>query len=173
VDVRFPAVYAEHAPAIYRYLKRLTGRADQVEDLLQETFLKLHVYVSGGGTLDNPRAWLFRVAGNLARDRARDAMRAALREQGYEGPSRVVDFPGRVAEQQVITRVLARLTSRMRQVLLLSVEGCTYEEIAAITGIEQAYVGVVLHRARAAFARYYEAENGQQAGRQPTGRSLR
>lgn len=172
MDVRFPAVYVEHAPAIYRYLKRLTGTADLAEDLLQETFLKLYVYVSSGGTLDNPRAWLFRVAGNLARDRARDAMRATLREQRYEGP-RVLDFPGRVEQQQVITRVLARLTGRMRQVLLLSVEGCTYKEIAAITGIEQAYVGVVLHRARAAFARYYEAENGQQAGRQPTGRALR
>jgi RNA polymerase sigma-70 factor (ECF subfamily) len=173
VDLRFPDVYAEHAPAVYRYLRRLTGSTTLAEDLLQETFLKLHVLVSSGATLENPRAWLFRVAGNLARDRTRDGLRATLREQEYHGPALVLDFSRQVELQQLIARVLARLPSRMRQVLLLSVEGFAYKEIAAITGIEQAYVGVVLHRARAAFARHYEAEDGEQEGRQRARRIVR
>jgi RNA polymerase sigma factor (sigma-70 family) len=157
VDASFQQVYEEHAGAIFRYLRRVAGSRLLAEDLLQETFLKLHVHLVAGGALDNVRAWLFRVATNVARDRMRDAARATLREQAYSPPSSVVDFSRQFEQQQVIASVLRRLPPRMRQVLLLSGEGFTYKEIASITGIEPAYVGVVLHRARGAFATYFEA----------------
>ncbi|MFB3855502.1 MAG: RNA polymerase sigma factor [Vicinamibacterales bacterium] len=159
-EAAFDEIYAANGDAILRYLRRLTGSPHAAEELLQETFLKLHERPAGFEVLSNPRAWLFRVATNLASDRARNAQRAAEREQrwvqGRGAP--VVRFDRRLEQQEAILRALTEIPPRMRQVLLLSAEGWTYREIASIAGIEAGYVGVLLQRGRAAFARAYEAE---------------
>jgi RNA polymerase sigma-70 factor (ECF subfamily) len=160
----FDDTYERLAPAIYRYLRRLTSSRVQAEDLLQETFLKLHVEWEAGAEIENVRAWLFRVATNAARSRGRAEQRALLRDSRHEPEQRIADFERTLGERQAIRRALAQLPPRMRQVLLLFSEGFTYREIAEIVGAEVEYVGVLLQRARAAFRRHYEERNdhGQQ-----------
>ena len=157
----FQEIFSRDAPAIFRYLRRLTGSRQTAEDLLQEAFLKLHLQLTSAAPLDNPRAWLFRVATNLARDRARAELHAGAREQEYAAALRPVDFRQHLEQRQSVTGALGRMPPRMRQVLLLQAEGFTYREIAEIASIESGYVGVLLQRARAEFRRVYEEQNEQ------------
>jgi RNA polymerase sigma-70 factor (ECF subfamily) len=167
VDLAFDDAYDRHAPSVYRYLRRLTGSSEAAEDLLQETFLKLHLQLSGGVSPTQVRAWLFRVSTNLARDRERTSIRSRLRDERYAEPRPVVlDFRRSLEDQEIIRVALRRVAPRMRQVLLLFAEGLTYREIAELTGIEVTYVGVLLHRGRAAFRRHLEELEGHGERRQ-------
>jgi RNA polymerase sigma-70 factor (ECF subfamily) len=157
----FDQIYREVGPGVYRYLRRLTGSRAQAEDLFQEAFFRLHGQLISGAALANYRAWLFQVATNLARDRKRSEMRSALRDETYAASSTIIDFHARLENQQLVRRSLARLTPKMREVLLLFSEGFSYREIANIAEIEAAYVGVLLQRARSAFKRYYREEQGR------------
>lgn len=148
-------LFETHGPALLRYLRRLSGSRGDAEELLQDTFLKLHLRLSARARLENVRAWLFRVATNAARDLERDRR---LRARGAVDArsAMVVDFEARLQRQHLTRRTLRRLPRRMRQVLLLWSEGFSYREIAGITGIEPGYVGVLLQRARAAFKKEFE-----------------
>ena len=154
----FSELFDQLAPGVLRYLRRLTGSRSAAEDILQETFLKLHVQLTQQVELQNVRAWVFRVATNLARDRERHR-RLERGEMVPQAGAAVVEFESRLHRQQVTRRALARLSPRMRRVLLLWSEGFVYKEIADITGIEPGYVGVLLQRARAAFKKTYEEQD--------------
>jgi len=163
----FDDAYDRFAPGVYRYLRRLTGSAATAEDLLQETFLKLHLQLTSGASVAQVKPWLYRVSTNLARDRERSSMRARLRDERYAEPSPVVvDFRRSFEDQELIRAALRRVVPRMRQVLLLAAEGLTYREIAELTGIEVAYVGVLLHRGRSALRMHLEELENHRVPRQ-------
>src|SRR5580693_4500528 len=56
---------------VYRYLFRVLENSEEAEDLTQEVFLRLYAHLHKGHTVANIRAWVFRVAHNLAIDRQR------------------------------------------------------------------------------------------------------
>src|SRR5258706_12501244 len=56
---------------VYRYLFRVLENTQEAEDLTQEVFLRLYSYLHNGQTVVNIRAWVFRVAHNLAIDQQR------------------------------------------------------------------------------------------------------
>lgn len=140
---RLQGLYAEHGPALLRYLRRLTGRADAAEDLLQETFVQA---LKGLERLDaalSPKAWLFAIARHLglnARQRRRDAL--PLVEELAEPQAR--PDPRREAMREAI----AALPDKQREALQLRlVDGLSYEEIAQTLDIP---VGTVRSRLHAA-----------------------
>jgi len=57
----------EHV-AVRRYLSFLGVEAETGREIVQETFLKLHQHLLNSGDQSNLRAWLYRVAHNLARN---------------------------------------------------------------------------------------------------------
>ncbi|HUP47221.1 MAG TPA: RNA polymerase sigma factor, partial [Thermoanaerobaculia bacterium] len=153
-----------------RYVRRLTGSRSDAEEIVQETFLKLHQRLTQEeGELTNARAWLFRVATNAARDLERE--RRVRTREGHlaSNDMTVVDFEAHLERRQLTRAALRRIPRRMRQVLLLWSEGFTYREIADIAGIEPGYVGVLLQRARAAFRREYEQLELGDPGRKNNG----
>lgn len=166
VNPEFENIFTEIGPTIFRYLRRLLDSPVHAEDLLQETFMKLHLQMVSGAKIQNVRAWLFRVATNLARDKYRSELRSQVQNPLWPPPSNVIDLHARIEGCQVVHRVLRQISPRMRQILLLSSEGFSYREIAEVTGVELSYVGVLLQRARASFKEYYEEQNGQQDGLQ-------
>jgi RNA polymerase sigma-70 factor, ECF subfamily len=62
------AYYDRENVALRRYLMFLGMDADAARETVQETFLKLHEHVLANGDRTNLRAWLYRVAHNLARN---------------------------------------------------------------------------------------------------------
>src|ERR1700733_13832602 len=60
-----------HVP-VFRYVLRKTRDSGRAEEITQETFLRLFRHLRENRLLDNPKAWIFTVANNLAVDASRD-----------------------------------------------------------------------------------------------------
>lgn len=71
IEPPFESLYTAYAPAIIRYLARLTGCYETAEDLAQETFLKVSCHGAQLAAAEKPEAWLFRIATNTAYDEFR------------------------------------------------------------------------------------------------------
>src|ERR1044072_8806742 len=63
-------LYNTHYAAVVRFLYRKIWDADRAQDLAQEVFVRAMAHRP-----EKPRAWVFAVAANLARDEARAAVR--------------------------------------------------------------------------------------------------
>ena len=59
-----------HRAALYRYLRKFTSGAEDVEDLVQETYVRMYA-LRDFHEIESPRALLFRIAHNTAVERAR------------------------------------------------------------------------------------------------------
>ena len=157
------AVYHATYADLVRFLYRKVWDADQAQDLAQETFVR-----ALDQTPDNPRAWLFTVATNLARDAARTVVRrrrhlALLKSEVAADPPAVPDT-GVAAETadlaSAVRRALDQLSERDREALLLWDAGFNYQEIAAQTGLAVGAIGTTLARARRRLVAAYERIEG-------------
>jgi RNA polymerase sigma-70 factor (ECF subfamily) len=137
---------------VYRYLLTLGLAPAQAQEATQEVFLRLYAAMRKGQNIENPRAWIFRVAHNhglTLRGQER-----AVRPLDPELELRIPDRAGS-AEQGLIDRerrarlghAVAALSPQQRQCLHLRTEGFRYREIAAILGISDSSVGEFLRRA--------------------------
>jgi RNA polymerase sigma-70 factor (ECF subfamily) len=153
-------LYADYAPAIVRYLERLSHNRESAEDLAQETFIKALRSWGQLASGENVRAWLFRIATNTAYDEFRRRSRRATT------PLTDLHADTLVAEQTVSTldeaepilAALARLPTHYRvPLLLLGYAGYPLSEIAAALGWKEGTVKSRLHRARAQFQKFYAA----------------
>ncbi len=151
-------MYRETYSDLVRFLHRKVWDADRAEDLAQESFARALDHHP-----DNPRAWLFTVAQNLARDEARNAMRRKRQLvliKNEPGPNPGPD-PAEALDQaermRAVRAALERLGERDRDVLLLWDAGLDYGEIAAQTGLAKGAIGTTLARARRRLAEAYDA----------------
>src|SRR5436853_3386809 len=71
----FEALYNHHSREVWAVAYARWMNADTALDIAQETFLRLWKQWEAGETILNPRAWLLRVARNLAEDHAKSAFR--------------------------------------------------------------------------------------------------
>ena len=62
-------LYRELRKPLLRYLVCLGLSSDEAQDVVQDAFLSLHRHLASGGSQENIRGWLFRVAHNQARNR--------------------------------------------------------------------------------------------------------
>ena len=80
----FEAIVTAHHAEIHRYLCRVTARANEAEDLSQETFLRAYRAWAGLPADADHRAWLYTIATNIysnyvRSERRRHAAHASLR----------------------------------------------------------------------------------------------
>lgn len=67
----FERLFSDYHTPILNYLYRLVGDPATAEDLVQEAFTRAWQARAQVPTLENPRAWLYRIATNAARDHLR------------------------------------------------------------------------------------------------------
>lgn len=154
----FDTVFETLYPSLFRYLHRLTGDEDVAEDIAQEAFVRLLRQTLPEAEV---RPWLFTVAMNLVRDRARKSERR--RRLLVSAPPLVArpNMPDEDMERTqrigAVRDVLDRLPERDRQLLLMREEGFKYDEIATVIGVAPASVGTLIARALRKFVSAYEA----------------
>lgn len=86
----FEEIVSAHEVELYRYLRRLAPSAEDAADLHQETFLRAFRAYARLADDANVRAWLYRIAGNLARDaHRRRVVRTALSAGSLDGDTLV------------------------------------------------------------------------------------
>jgi RNA polymerase sigma-70 factor (ECF subfamily) len=166
VSVDWGAVYRDTCPALVRFLYRKVWDTERAQDLAQEAFVRALRHEP-----ENPRAWLFHAAANLARDEARrtltrrrhlmllhDEARGAAREEETETMQRSERI-------DAVRAALDQLAERDRDALLLREAGLSYPEIAAELGLAVGSVGTTLARARQRLVRAYTALEEKHAAR--------
>lgn len=149
-------------PALFRYLRRLTGDADAAEDAAQEAFVRL---TDQSLPEDEVRPWLFTVATNLVRDGARKADRHR-RLQIHVPTGHAPDPPDVSAIRKeriaMVRLVLGELSERDQTMLLMREEGFKYGEIATAVEVAPGSVGTLLARAARRFAETYAAMRAEE-----------
>lgn len=71
----FELLYELHSREVWALAYARWMDSDQAMDIVQEAFLRLWKQWESGEVIQNPRAWLLRVARNLAEDYAKSAFR--------------------------------------------------------------------------------------------------
>ncbi len=142
-------IYETERDNIYSWLVGLGVAPQRAQELVQDSFLKLYLKMSKGEQIENPRAWLYRVAQNLAR-------RHYSREPAFDELDTDVASPGsstpetELMERQrrsALLKAVADLSPQQRNCLDLRVRGLRYREIASVIGISTSAVGEFLRRA--------------------------
>lgn len=154
-------LYQTMYASVVRFLYRKVWDQDRAEDLAQEVFIRAMNH-----NPEKPRAWIFAVASNLARDEARAAVRRKKHltlltndpvtlARPATGADDIVEQEEAMAQVQT---ALDSLSARDREVLLLWDAGLSYQEIAQQTGLALGAVGTTLARARRRLVEAYDSQ---------------
>lgn len=140
-------------PALHRYARSLVDHRQDADDLVQDCLVRALSRPPQPGGAGSVRPWLFTILHNLSVSRWRSLRRrgttmgldAAEAQAGLAVPPAQEWAPA----ARDLMRGFERLTAEHRQVLLLvSVEGLEYREVAAVLGVPVGTVMSRLSRAR-------------------------
>ena len=141
--------YDQEQIPLRRYLTFLGLDGDTVRELVQESFLKLHEHLLAGGDRRNLRAWLYRVAHNLARN-AQSAARASKTDPLPDVlSSSAASIEDELLERERLERLrnaVEQLSTAQRECLALRAQGLKYREIADVLSISVSTVGENIQR---------------------------
>lgn len=145
---------------VFAFLVRMLGSAEEAEDLCQDTFMSMIKAAGRYQPEGKFQSWLFRIAGNQARNRLR--RRRILRwvpladehaTSPATGPDPLDALAGRES-QRLVQEAIAGLPERQRQALVLKqYHDMRYQEIADTMGTSVSSVQMLLHRAMNALRR--------------------
>jgi RNA polymerase sigma-70 factor (ECF subfamily) len=158
---RLPPTAIEHIDGLYRVARSLTGRDDDAEDLVQETYARATAGWAQFATGTNLRAWLFRILRNAFIDNYRRSRNNPVRggfdeelqtpatpdHEPVRGDAELERLRGVVTAD--IEKALASLGVDARAIILLDLEGFTETELAEALGCAVGTVKSRLARARA------------------------
>ena len=145
-------LYRELRKPLLRYLVCLGLSSDEAQDVVQDAFLSLQRHLASGGSQENIRSWLFRVAHNQARNRQKSYHRRFGESLDAETESMLDErTPERVVLErekfQRLEKAMRLLAESERECLLLRAGGLRYREIGEVLGIPTSTVADMVERA--------------------------
>jgi len=166
----FRELYALVAPRLYGYLVKMARQRALADDLLQQTFMKVHrargAYIRGA----DPVPWIYSIAHRTFLDEARKHKRAVVRVgEGEELPEVKADLRGDSDDRrdepradpelvQAALAALAELPEQQREaVVLTKLHGKSVAEAAEIAGTTVGAMKVRAHRGYEALRRLLAA----------------
>lgn len=139
------ALFETEESGLLRYAISLVRRRPVAEELVQETFLRLHQV---WGEVENPKGWLYRSLRNLALNHLRDhPQESQLVEEGIAQEARLpVEHLVREEAVGTVRLLLAEMTPEDRDLIELKYrDELKYHEISRRTGLSAGNVGFRLH----------------------------
>jgi RNA polymerase sigma factor (sigma-70 family) len=164
---RLGVLFERHHRSLFGFFYRMRGDRAAAEDLVQDVFVRVLKYRRSFQERGSFEAWLFQIARNARRDRARrdPAMDSLPEELDIAG-----DAPGpdiRVEQEEdivLLNEALRRLPAEKRELIVLSrYQGMTYEELAELMEADVGTVRVQLHRAIRQLADIFCGLRGERA----------
>lgn len=153
----FTEIMRTHKEAIYRFVRRYVGDADEAYDLVQETFVSAWKALPGFDKTKPLSAWLRRIALNKCRDwsRRRQVRRFFFAAAPIDNaPNQIAAPPeddngARDALLVALDERLAALPQSLKEPLLLTLfEGLSHKEAALVLGVSPKAVETRIYRAR-------------------------
>ena len=149
-------IFREHHKRILSAAYRVTGNAQDAEDVLQTVFMRLVRREGGSPLSDSPGSYLHRAAINASLDvvRSRHTARTSsledvepvLADATTKAPDRI-QASGEIRGE--IRKALAKMSPKSAEVFILRYfEGYGNHEIARMLGASRSTVNVILHRTR-------------------------
>jgi len=164
--------YKIHMSALKRYISRLIGNGHDVEDVMQEAFLRAY-NAESGKAIDQPKSYLFRVAKNVALNQLRQKTRRPTDYlEDIESPNEDIlagewTLEDNLMAQQALTihcAAVASLPPKCRKVYLMrKVYGMSYKEIAETLEITVSTVETHMEKGFTRCADYVTAHSREQA----------
>ncbi|MEI7498008.1 MAG: RNA polymerase sigma factor [Candidatus Falkowbacteria bacterium] len=142
---------------LYHYVTRLIGNADEAEDVVQETFLRVYKNIQSFDEEKKFSSWIYRIAHNTAINAIKKRQRLQsvealtldwLQENQEEAEDFIATEERRALSENMII-LMDDLRAEYREALVLYYfEEKSYQEISEIMHIPEATVGVWLRRAK-------------------------
>jgi RNA polymerase sigma-70 factor, ECF subfamily len=166
----FEELFTRHYARVYGVAMRISGDAQEAEELAQDVFLKLYRRPLSDSDDANVAGWLYRVATNDAFN----AVRSRRRRRGWlrrfvqrepTGADASADPLHIVTDRDEAGRVraaLAQLPERQRNALVLRASGLSYAEVADALEVKPSSVGTLLVRAEQALRVAYIRHTGEE-----------
>lgn len=159
----FDEAFTLYHRVVYRTARAVVNDEGLAEDVTQEVFLRFHRFRASVPEGELMRAWLLRVALNLARNMVRGQTRAVIREENFVreavSQGQYVDEPEaeyeRRTEIEAARATLSRIKEPLRSCLWLKQQGLSYKEIAATLDLAETSVGQYVARGRKEFIRLH------------------
>jgi RNA polymerase sigma-70 factor, ECF subfamily len=142
----------ELRPKLHRYCARMTGSVIDGEDAVQDALVKAIEAFPKLASVENPEAWLFRIAHNAALDCLR---RRARREAGRSDEDvAMIAEPSSQTDERIAAAASLRTFMRLpvgqrSSVILMDVLGYSLEEVGGVLDASIPSVKANLHRGRA------------------------
>jgi len=166
----FDTLYQRHSREVWALAYARWMNADTAMDITQEAFMRLWKKLEEGEEIVNPRAWLLRVARNLAEDYAK----SAFRRNGTSPPQTMNGVQSRESaplERLEREETFAQLRDILEEMPPADREILTYRyaleyntgEIADLLGINATAVHMRLSRARQRLAERLKAQGVENA----------
>ena len=149
-----------HAPALARFASSF-GARDEIDDLVQDTFVRAFQSLDGFRGDSSFRTWLFTIERRLLLDRRRAEKRRPSRVEVQEGDAATEydALDGMVAREAAhrVSEAMKELSPTQREVFALRVsEGLSYREIAEVVGTTEGAARVHYHNAMRAVKEYLD-----------------
>jgi RNA polymerase sigma-70 factor (ECF subfamily) len=157
----FSRIVVAYRKRVMGVISRLINRPEDVEDVAQEVFVRLHRSLGQLHTPENFEAWLYKVTRNVTcdylrrRKRSHEVRLSDLEEERAElvmfaaATTKASDDRHQGNVRECVDALLSRIPPKDRVLLLLKeVEGLSLEEMEGIYGVESNVLKVRLFRAR-------------------------
>ncbi len=149
----FKNTYLPFQGTMYTVAFRILGNAQDAEDLVQETYMKLWQKRDSMSHECNLKAYCVTLTRNMCIDRLRRTHLMIVEAEPQEGDApkgdSVEDSFIFNESEAALMGIIGLLPERQRRIMLMrDVEGIGYADIAAATGLSEVNVRVMLSRAR-------------------------
>ena len=164
----FKSLVRRHQNRVYSAAFRILGNAEEAEEVVQDTFVKVHQNLGKFRNESSFSSWMFRISHNLCMDMLRSKQRRGFQFIHFESqaqedpdisPTAINQLPDDMPnpaqqmdaqeQEQIIAQSIQQLPDTQKTVLVLhDVEGFSYQEISEITGMNLGTVRSRLHYGR-------------------------
>lgn len=155
-NFEFDILMRLYSKSLFRYLYRLTNDYHLAEDLLQETFYKVYLHVSGISEIAQIKSWLYRIAYNTFIDHCRKAKKMQLVQVDDFFASLKLDplletenaFLQKY-ELELIYKHLSNMKElQQKAIMLIDLKGFSYKEAAELLNVKLPYLKSLVFRGR-------------------------
>ncbi len=166
ITMLFETLYAKYYEPVFWFCFRFSNQRESALDITQETFVRLYERMNGTPeAIENPQAWLYKVAGNLSLNHLKNSSRHREIENTLDHSKVETATPENIfIHSEKVSRVkrcIEKLKPKEKMLILLYQQDLSYRELSVAAGIPEKSVGKTLWRIIHKLSKQLDDENGK------------